>query len=330
MLKRASLILSVLAVVFFPCARLVHAQASSEISVSVSPTNPGPNEAVTVSLTSYSFNLQTAQINWTATGQPSSSGIGVSNYTIMTKGLGTSTTVNVTIIPVGSIAIQESLVITPMTVDMLWEATDSIVPPFYEGKAMPTSESVVKFVAIPQIKGANGSYLPPSGFVYNWSENYTADAANSGYGVNSYQAFMDYLNPDKYMSVDVSNSDGTVATSGNITLSPVDPKIEWYAASPLYGPLFNHALDGSYTVVGNDTSLMAEPYFFSPGTPLSRDLAYTWKLNDAAIDTPSIPNTLFLHRDTTTETGTATLSVEINNASKLFQDLTSNLTLNLQ
>ena len=329
MLKRASLIVLLAVAMLFPLAPFAHAQVDNEVAVSVSPTNPGPNESVTVTLTSYSFDLETAQINWSATGQRSASGIGDVDYTFTTGGLGSATTINVTITPVGSVDIQKTIVITPMTVDMLWQATDSIVPPFYRGKAMPTSESEVKFVAIPQIKSSNGSYIAPGNFVYDWSENYTADANDSGYGKNGYTTFMDYLNPDKYISVDVSSQDGGLATSGNITLSPVDPKIVWYASSPLYGPLYGAALDGSYPVVGNDTSLIAEPYFFSPATPLSKELSYAWTLNGDTISTPSIPNMLALHRSTS-DTGTATLSVEVTSLNKLFQDSTANLTLSLQ
>ena len=328
--KRAFLLAILLfAVPLFPLARTAHAQVDDEVSVSVSPTNPGPNQLVTVTLTSYAFDLQTAEIDWTATGQHSSVGIGDTTYSFTTKGIGSSTTVQATVTPVGSIAIHESVTITPMVVDMLWEATDSIVPPFYEGKAMPTSESAVKFVAIPQIKASNGTYMAPSSFVYDWSENYTADAADSGFGVNGYQAYMDYLNLDKYVSVDVSSQDGSLATSGNMTLSPSQPEVVWYAASPLYGPLYNQALSGSYAVVGSDTSLLAEPYFFSPGTPLSKQLTYAWSLNGGTLATPTIPNTLYLHRDTN-DTGTATVSVEISNLNKLFQDATANLTLSLQ
>ena len=140
---------------------------------------------------------------------------------------------------------------------------------------------------------------------------------------------MDYLNPDKLVSVDVSSQDGALATSGNVTVSPFDPKIVWYASSPLYGPLYGTALDGSYPVVGSDTSVIAEPYFFSPGTPLSRTLTYAWTLNGSTLTTPAIPNQLALHRSTG-DTGTADLSVEVTSTNKLFQDETANLTLSLQ
>lgn len=313
----------------FPLAPSAHAQIDDQVSVSVSPANPGPGQLVTITLTSYSFDLETAQIQWSASGQPSSSGTGDTKYSITTKALGASTTVHATVTPIGSVPIQKTIVVTPMVVDMLWEATDSIVPPFYRGKAMPTSESAVKFVAIPEIKSASGSYLPPASFVYNWSENYEADASKSGYGKSGYASFMDYLNPDKYVSVDVLSKDGTLATSGNLTLSPVAPKILWYASSPLYGPLYDTALEDGHAISGSDTSLIAEPYFFSPSTPLSKTLGYAWKLNDAAIPTPSIKNALFLHRDTSVK-GTATVQVEVTSLTKLFQDATANLTLSLQ
>jgi hypothetical protein len=329
MIKRASLVFLLIATMIFSVGSVVHAQTAGEVAVTVMPANPGPNAPVTITLSTYSFNLATANITWTKDGAASKSGIGMLSYTFTTKALGAATTIFATIVPAGGVTVTKTIAITPMSVDILWQATDSIVPPFYRGKAMATSESAVKFVAIPQVRASNGLIIAPSSFAYDWSENYTANASVGGYGKNSYTSVMDYLNPEKVIQVSVSGRDGSTATTGSLTLDPSDAKLLWYASSPLYGPLFGHALDGTYTVKGSDTSIIAEPYFFSPGTPNSPMLKYAWTLNDNTLDTPNIPNSLFLHRDSSA-VGTATLSIEISSVNKLFQDLTANLTLNLQ
>ena len=195
---------------------------------------------------------------------------------------------------------------------------------------MPTSESAtVRFVAIPQVLSSSGSLVAPGDFVYDWQENYTEDDAKDGYGKNGFDAIMDYLNPTKHVSVDVSGRDGSVIASNETDLSPSQPDVIWYASSPLYGPLYDQALSDTYTVVGSDTSIMAEPYFFSPGDTASPSLQYSWTLNGSPIDTPNVPNSLFLHRNSS-DTGSATLSVEIRNSTKILQDLTANLNLSLE
>ncbi len=308
---------------------MAFAQVADQITVDVSPSNPGPNETVRLTLRSYSVDIESAEIEWSANGGHSSGGIGAKSYTVTTKAIGTTTTVVAIITPVGQAPITKSIVITPMSVDMLWQATDSAVPPFYRGKALPTTEGTVKIVAIPQIRSIGGTLLSSDAFLYDWKENYTENQSRSGYGKNAFTASMDYLNPIKHIDLDVSTRDGSTATSEALDIAPSDTKLILYAASPLYGPLFDNALRDTYTVVGGDTSIFAEPYFFSPGDPASQALRYEWKLNGSPIDTPSTPNSLFLHRDSK-DTGTATLDLSITNLTKLFQEGSAHLNLSLQ
>lgn len=330
MIQRASLLIaSLFLTVLFALVPVTYAQVSEQVSVTLVPANPGPNERVTIKLQSYSFSLDTAVIEWTENGRLAASNVGLAQYAFTTKGLSVPTMISVKISPVGYPVVTKTIEIVPMSVDLLWEATDSVVPPFYRGKAMPTSESAVRFFAVPQVRSANGTLLAPSTFVYDWRENYSGNAAKSGYAKSGYATTMDYLNPEKHISVEVSTRDGGVSAAGDMTLRPVNPKLVWYAASPLYGPLYGRALDGGYVVEGSDTSIVAVPYFFSPRDPASPFIKYVWKINGETIALPSVPNSLFLHRDSE-EKGTARIDLSVENSRKLFQELTSSLTLSLQ
>ncbi len=313
--------------VFFG-AGYAHAQTASDISVTLSPETPGPRQDVTITLTSFSTNLQSADIEWSIDGGSPIGGIGVTKYSLTTKAAGVSTSIAVTINPVRSAQVKKYITINPMSVDLLWEAVDSTVPPLYRGKAMPTSESSLKFVAIPNVQSGSGSLLPASSLIYDWQENYTNDQSSSGFGENSYTTDMDYLNPAKHVAVNVSPRDAGVAASSYADVTPVDPKIVWYASSPLYGPIFDMALSGSYSVNGTDTSLYVEPYFFSPGDATSKELEYTWSINGQDIATPATPNSIFLQKDQST-TGRANIDVTILNTTKLFQEISSSLSLYL-
>ena len=327
MMKRLALALLIL-IGFFSVGIPAFAQNATDVSVTLSPENPGPNQSVTISLVSYSVDIESADIEWTKDNQSPTGGVGATTYTFTTKALGVPTNITVTIDPVGSARITKTITVKPMSVDVLWQATDSTVPPFYRGKAMPTSESEVKFVAIPDVQSTSGALIAGKSLVYDWSENYTADAADSGYGKDSYTSAMDYLNPTKHIDVDVSTVTGGVVASSSIDVSPVDPQVLWYASSPLYGPIFDLALSGSYNVSGTDTSVYAEPYFFSPGNPTAADLTYTWTINSQPINTPATPNSIFLQKDASSN-GAAEIDLEVKNSTKLFQDITSNLNLHL-
>ena len=44
-------------------------------------------------------------------------------------------------------------------------------PPFYKGKKIFTSESVIKFIAIPNFVTSNNKKIPASDLVYTWKIN---------------------------------------------------------------------------------------------------------------------------------------------------------------
>ncbi len=316
---------------------LLHARAqtptggnfNSDISVTASPENPGPGESVTLTIKSFVVDLKSSTIEWRQDGKKSAVGVGADHFTFTTKELGSPTTIGIYIVPVGSVPITKTIVITPMTVDILWQSTDSIVPPLYRGKALPSSESDIKFVAIPQVKDTKGNFVPVQNFIYSWQEDFNPDENASGYGIDSFKTSLTYLAQSKSASVSVSTPDGTVSTKGNARVNGYQPKVLWYAGSPLYGPLFDTALTGVHSVSGSDTTVIVLPYFFSKKSPTSAALKYDWELNGDPLPTPKTPGVLFLHRDTTTK-GSASLFVSIMNPSRLFQEAESSLQLTLE
>ncbi len=304
------------------------AQMASDVSVSLSPENPGPNQAVNITLTSYSVNIQSSVIEWTIDNNGSVGGVGATQFGIKTKALGVPTNIHILIIPPDSGEITKDITVVPMSVDLLWEATDSAVPPLYRGKAMPTSESTIKFVAIPLVLSTSGAVTPSNNLVYDWGQEYNADQSASGYGKDSYTVSMDYLNPTKHVEVQATTRDGGRTASSDIDVTPVDPKLVWYASSPLYGPIFDMALSGFYNVSTTDTSVFAMPYFFSPGSPSSNNLTYTWSINGNPVSTPAIPNSIYLQKNPDSS-GTANIDLSVISMKKLFQEATSHLDLYL-
>ena len=301
----------------------------SDISISVFPKSPAPYEQTTISLQSFSEDLTGDLIEWKIDGKTAGSAIGKTSIFLSAKGPGMDTAVTAVVTTAGKDKITKTLTVSPISVDVLWQATDSVVPPMYKGKAMPSSEASVKFVAIPSVKDPAGNLINPSNFIYNWLENYTNKPDDSGYGKNFLVAKGSTLHPELNIGLNISNRDKTLNSSKNISLSPGNPFIIFYANSPLYGPLFNQSLGSDYTVGGSEVTIFTEPYFFSSKDPASSALKYDWTLNGSTIDTPATPNVLFLHRDNNSA-GEAEVGVTINSVDKLFQATSSKLTLHLQ
>ncbi len=304
------------------------ADLSSPISFSFSPENPAPKTKTTITLVSFGVTLNSATIAWSIDGKTVLTGIGAKTYTLTTKQSGSATKIKVTVTPATGDPITTETSIIPGGVDILWQATDSIVPPLYRGKALPTTESAIRYVAMTDIRESSGKIAPAS-LVYTWKHNGALNQKASGYGKYSFSALGSYVATSQKIEVTVENKDRTVSAKNAITIATVLPKINWYETSSLYGPRFDAALTGTHTLSGNDISLLAMPYFFSPNNPLSPRLAYSWKINGEKTTTPSAPNLLFLRREADSA-GNARIDLSIENVSTLFQEAAATLSLNLQ
>ena len=322
-------------VLFFAVTKTTQAQTPSvygsmnDLSVNVYPENPQANQEVTLKIQSYLVNLTSADVSWSLDGKQVQTGVGLIVFKFTTKDIGQSTTIDLTVLPVGGSPITKSITITPSSLDILWEAVDSAVPPFYKGKALPTTQANLKFVAIPNIKNNSGALMSGDDMIYNWTNNFTLDQDGSGYGKDSYSLQMPITDDGETVGVTATLRGGGLSAENQVVTKTFDPKIVWYLTSPLYGPQFERSIDQGYTVTSNDLSVFAEPYFASPTDILADNLSYAWTLNNEAFDAQTPANVLSLHRDSMNK-GDAVISLVIENSQKYLQELTSSLTLHLQ
>ena len=334
-MKYGAFLLSLL-VVFFIAKNMVHAQTNgsvygsiNDVTVSAYPPNPQANQDVTLQAQSFLLNLGSADISWSLDGKKAQSGVGMTTFKFTTKDVGQTTTVDISILPIGGSPINKSLTITPSSIDILWEATDSATPPFYKGKALPTTQSVLKFVAIPNIKTSTGLLVSQDNLIYSWTKDYDLDKDASGYGRDTYIINMPITDDSESVGVTAEQRGGGLSAEGHINTKTFDPKVVWYLTSALYGPQFERSIDNNYPVTSNDVSIFAEPYYASPKDITDNSLSYAWTLNDQTLDAQTPPNVLFLHRDNT-NVGNANISLVIENSQKYLQELKSSLTLDLQ
>ncbi|MFI5206255.1 MAG: hypothetical protein ACHQVK_04930, partial [Candidatus Paceibacterales bacterium] len=133
---KSSLIFLVISMVFMLPLKL-GAVAPTAISVDIAPLNPSPGEDTTITLGSYTNNLDNILISWFVNGKKVSSVIGEKAFSVKAPSATTTTTVKaVMAFPDG--AVEKNINIKSSVTILLYEAMDSYVPPFYRGKAMPT------------------------------------------------------------------------------------------------------------------------------------------------------------------------------------------------
>src|SRR3990172_6069368 len=235
----------------------------SDISVLINPESPAPLENVDLSVSSFAVDLDKAQISWRLNGQLVLSRIGVKSFSFRTEEAGTPTTIDISIAVAGLPGLNKRVIIQPGEVDLLWEAVDSYVPPFYRGKALPSSEGEIKVTAIPNIVTPTGIKLTDDAFSYNWKRNFNVDQGLSGYGKKSYSFKNSYLEGVEDISVSVSSVLGNYSAGGKTSITPTNPKIIFYEKDPVLGIKYGEAITGGFTLRKNAMTITALPYFFS-------------------------------------------------------------------
>ena len=312
-LKFSVICLVMLAILVLPFQAT--ALSPSVISVDMAPQSPKPNESTTISLSSYATNLDGILISWFVNGKKVSSGIGAKYFIASAPSAGSETTIRAVLaLPDGEI--EKRVVLRPSVMVLLWEATDSYVPPFYRGKALPIAESEIKVVAMPEIK-SGGVMVNPKNMLYSWQKNYTNDTEASGYGKNSFTFINDYLEDLDIVSVSASTLDGSNSSQAGINITTTNPQISFYRNDPLLGTIWEQTLKDGH-MIQSDEIVVAEPYFMSPKELWSSNLVWSWFING------SLTNNILDFRKNWLPikveggiSGTSNLGLEVENNTKL-------------
>lgn len=296
------------------------AQIPEENSVSVvtTPLSYGPNETVTITLGSYSVNLDTASIVWLVNGRNLASGIGRKVFTTTSGASGTLTKVMAKIsLPEGEL--QKIINIRPASSTLLWEARDSHVPPFYKGKALPSKDSEIKVVAMPEIKLGSAN-IDPKTLIYNWKKDYSNEAEASGYGKTSFSYTNDFLENSNNVEVMISTPSGERSEIVSINIGTTTPEIIFYSKDSALGTLWEKSIKNGY-MVRNGETLQAVPYFISPKDVRRPDVVFNWFVNGLPVSLPSYKKTFIPLGIQPGTSGTSILRLEIENTDKIFQSV---------
>ncbi len=318
MLKK-SLILS-FAIIFVFCASLTNAQVKSEdISLTINPKQPSAGETVSAKLSSYMLNLDKALISWNVNGQLATQAVGKKDFSFQIGENGSQTIIDVKIDTVDGNTISKQLAISPADINLLWEAPDSYVPPFYKGKALFSQESPVKVVVLLNSDKSNSAS-------YNWKLDDNSKIDSSGYGKSFYVFNKSFLDRSNTIEVSASGLLGNNIGSGKITLGNWDPKIVFYKKDLTFGTIWEQALGDNFTINSKGDTIVAEPYFISPKDLNSSDLKLTWTLGNSDISTPETKNEISIKPDT--KNGSSIIGITIENIKKMFLKVNKQINVN--
>jgi len=319
------LCLSIILMVFFMGNNSALAVSSSSISVDISPSSPIPYQNVTITLNSFAANLDSVNIIWLVDGKTALSGIGKKSLSITAKAANSETRVDAKImLPDGEI--DKTIIIKPSIMVLLWQANDSYVPPFYKGKALPTADSEIKIVAIPEIT-VNGSVIKPENMTYSWKLDYNNLPSSSGYGKNFFTFINDYLENANTVSVTASTTDQKYQSEASISVATSNPEIHFYKKDAQLGTSWEQALLSGHIIQGEEI-VVAEPYFISPKNWRRPELLFYWSIDNRSVGVPAFSKNLIPLKTMEGVSGTSKLKLEIENTDKIFQ--TAKKEINIQ
>lgn len=321
LLKISCLIFIIGFIFSVPTSKIVAETRGVDILANITPENPRPYEDVTITLESYATDLNRAMIEWKSGEKIFLKNTGVTDYSFKMGALGTQSLIDIKIITVDGDIVQKRIILTPTDMDILWQAVNSYVPPFYKGKALPPKEGKVRVIAIPS--GQKG--IQANNTAYNWKLNNATQQDQSGYKKNSFVFDLTNGTEDSIEVTSIPVSEGSNAT-GSFKISGVNPEILFYKKSINEGIYYNKTLGKEMYLDTDEITIVGEPYFMGDNQNTGSHI-YEWKINGEDIQTPTKRNTLTVRP--TSKGGYAKISLRIENTLKLFQSAVQNLTINL-
>ncbi len=289
----------------------------NDLDVTMTPENPGAFETVGLQLSSDYINLSRYQINWFVDGKLVNGGIGKQSLTTETKNYGEPTII-IIIVRLADTTLQKKITLSPEDTAVLWEAVDSYVPPFYEGKRLPAREALMNIIAIPNFSNAKNTGFDPRTGIYGWKRNDLPVANVGGYGKDSFIFQHNKIRGTEKITVLAQDLAGNHAATKDITLSFYDPKILFYERNPLTG-LKSLLAKNTISLVGNETTIEAAPYFFSVLKNDPNGLKIDWTMNGQPIAIVDARNKNSLTIQAPGGSGVATIGMSAENTSRLFQ-----------
>lgn len=313
------------AILFFMNSNLALAQLSKgDVTLTINPSIPKTGDKIKANLNSYSIDLNKSYIIWKLNDETRLTGIGKTSFSFILGDLNSFNEINVSIETVEGTTINKSIKIASNDVDLLWEATDSYAPPFYEGKVLFAKEGEVKVSAIPSISDGQ-NIVNYNNLSYVWEKDGNGEIKASGFGKNYFTYKNSFLDRSNTIRVNISTINNTSSARKEITITPSNPKIIFYKKNK--NNWYTRSLDIDNYISKEGETIIAMPYYFSPFDIRDNNLNIEWFVNGERILDTITKNELFV-KPAEGKNGQANLRVLINNIATLFQTADKRTILN--
>ncbi len=279
-------------------------------SIKVEPAYPEPFTTITANLDDYSLASRVSGIVWRVNGASVPEAANQRTISLTTKGAGEETAIEavLTLAGGGSQIIRKT--IEPVYLDIIVEPQTK-TPSFYLGRGLPSIGSTINVTAL-----LNGSTNDFDSYLYTWRVNNQVVEGGAVRGNNRVSLTVP-LGKVFLVTLDISTLAGGTIMRRTIELPSVEPSINFYERSTLYGT--SNKAFSSFNMTGESVTIKAEPYNLDIRT--YNDPEYLeWKLNGVRTTTPTgNPYEITFSRSETYLTGSTQASLHIRNLTQLLQ-----------
>jgi len=250
----------------------------TSISIISNPRLPEPDQTVELSLNTYTIDTNGGTIRWFADGVEILDAVNTRSIKITAPAAGLETIISAEITTRSGQKIQVRYNLQPKRLDLIIEAK-TLTPSFYNGRALPSTDSTVRAVALPQIANTK-----PKDYSYIWRLNNKVLFGGSIKGKHVAE-FQMPMGRDAIVGVDVIDQLGQVIAADSSVVPSVTPELYFYPDNPLRG-ISRIALPNIYTLVGPEVDVRAEPYFMDEEIFAASPLL-EWSINGSVVSNPN-------------------------------------------
>jgi len=298
-----------------------------DLTLELSPSHPAPGESVHAKARSTLVDLSETALRWSANGKTIAEGVGISDVDVVAGSLGSETRLMVTASDAGLEFASAEAFIRPVELDLLWES-DSYVPPFFRGRALPSAGTSLRFEAIPRfLRG--GFSTPVRDIIFTWRRNGYVIGAVSGRGKARAVIESPPLFGTDTISVEAKTSDGSLQGAASARIPALQPRIALYQNHPVFGIAYHQALLAEDRIPEIEATFAAVPYFAEAASPDTASLRYEWRVNDIKIENdPERPSQLTINASGST--GRALIELALTHVTNLFLNSSGSWGISLQ
>lgn len=237
------------------------------------PQSPSPGQQVTVITQATSFDTQRTHYLWTVDGEsrPDLSGLGKNSYLFTATEVGSTKRISVEAQPINNRVVTASLTVYITDIAMTW-TTDTYVPKWYKGKALPIPNSIVRVAAIPTII-IDGITLPPDKLLYTWEKDGERVLRGIGKQILEFQeSDLSWKTPTIVLTLE--DIERRIQKEARLMVASQKPEVVIYQSLPLGGVEFRRGTSAFLPVFPGIIDVQIEPFFFNKQSRY--DFSYEW------------------------------------------------------